>query len=261
MRVYHFINEEYGLEDLRERRLKIARIAELNDPFEFAAVDLSNAWLRQGWEPMKQAMADRYGILCFSRTWDSPVLWAHYADNHRGFCLGFDVPDNEYLMKVEYIEKRIPAEEFIDRRLAKYNDLETYMDRYKDKNLAPNEVVQIAQQRIQETTHSDTEGLAFMKRILATKFTHWSYEDEYRLFVALEPKNIGDFDYYAFSEQRLKLAEILLGCRSSVTRQQVDDAMGKMGQSVNVHKVCESDSDFALVRDERDPMRRIVTGR
>ena len=84
MRVYHFINKKYGLEDLRERRLKIARIAELNDPFEFAAVDLSDPWLRQAWEPMKQDMADRYGIICFSETWDSPVLWAHYADKHRG---------------------------------------------------------------------------------------------------------------------------------------------------------------------------------
>jgi hypothetical protein len=34
MRVYHFINEEYGLDDLRRRRLKIATILELNDPFE-----------------------------------------------------------------------------------------------------------------------------------------------------------------------------------------------------------------------------------
>ena len=61
MRLYHFIKKEHGLENVQERRLKIARIAELNDPFEFAAVDLSDPWLRPGWEDMKQYMADRYG--------------------------------------------------------------------------------------------------------------------------------------------------------------------------------------------------------
>ena len=35
MLVYHFINKEYGIEDLRKRRLKIATLNELNDPFEF----------------------------------------------------------------------------------------------------------------------------------------------------------------------------------------------------------------------------------
>ena len=252
MRVYHFINKEYGLEDLRERRLKIARIAELNDPFEFAAVNLSDPRLRQAWELMKQDMAERYGILCFSATWDGPVLWAHYADNHRGFCLGFDVPNDEYLTKVAYIERRIPAGDFIRQRFAKYHDLETYMEPYKNKNLAPNEFIRIAQQRIREMAHSDDDGLAFMKGIAATKFTHWSYEEEYRLFVALNSNTEG-FDYCSFSEQTLNLAEIFVGCRSSVTRQQIEEAMGKMSQSVSVHKVRESDSDFALVRDERDP--------
>jgi hypothetical protein len=43
MKVYHFRSAEFGIKSLRERRLKIARIMELNDPFEFLAVDLSVA--------------------------------------------------------------------------------------------------------------------------------------------------------------------------------------------------------------------------
>jgi hypothetical protein len=38
MRLYHFLNAEYGLLNIRHRRLKIARINELNDPFEFLGV-------------------------------------------------------------------------------------------------------------------------------------------------------------------------------------------------------------------------------
>jgi len=38
MRVFHFVNEEHGLDDLRKRRLKIAALNELNDPFELLAL-------------------------------------------------------------------------------------------------------------------------------------------------------------------------------------------------------------------------------
>ena len=37
MRLHYFSNAEYGLLTIRRRRLKLARINELNDPFEFWA--------------------------------------------------------------------------------------------------------------------------------------------------------------------------------------------------------------------------------
>lgn len=37
MRLYHFVGEKYGLDNVLRRRLKIARIDDLNDPFEFMA--------------------------------------------------------------------------------------------------------------------------------------------------------------------------------------------------------------------------------
>jgi len=45
------------------------------------------------------------GLLCFSRHWHNPVLWAHYADSHKGLCLGFDVPDGD--RDVAYVERPI----------------------------------------------------------------------------------------------------------------------------------------------------------
>jgi hypothetical protein len=40
MRVFHFVPAKHGLSDIRHRRLKIATLRELNDPFEFLGVDL-----------------------------------------------------------------------------------------------------------------------------------------------------------------------------------------------------------------------------
>lgn len=34
--------------------------------------------------------AERFRIFCFSTSPSSTLMWAHYADDHRGFCLEFD---------------------------------------------------------------------------------------------------------------------------------------------------------------------------
>lgn len=42
-------------------------------------------------EPMfQQNFLNRYGVVCFSHSADNPTMWAHYAANHSGICVGFD---------------------------------------------------------------------------------------------------------------------------------------------------------------------------
>jgi hypothetical protein len=46
-------------------------------------------------EGIKQ-MSDKFsktGICCFSERWNSILMWSHYADKHRGICLGFNTKD------------------------------------------------------------------------------------------------------------------------------------------------------------------------
>jgi hypothetical protein len=31
-----------------------------------------------------------YGVFSASRTWSSILMWSHYGDNHRGYCVGFN---------------------------------------------------------------------------------------------------------------------------------------------------------------------------
>ena len=106
MRVYHFLNEHYGLKALCDQRLKLAEIMELNDPFEFLSVDLSDEYHRKVFNKHKLHLSKKYGLLCFSKNWNKPAQWAHYADRHKGLCLGFDVED-EHLDEVCYVEKRL----------------------------------------------------------------------------------------------------------------------------------------------------------
>lgn len=48
MIVHHFTSSEFALKALRDRRLKIAHINELNDPFKFRIADFSFILLEAG---------------------------------------------------------------------------------------------------------------------------------------------------------------------------------------------------------------------
>ena len=115
MRVWHFVNEQYGIENIQRRGLNIATLSELNDPFDLLGVNLGDSKLRRSFQVMKNELDKTRGILCFSKSWKNPVQWTHYADRHRGVCLGFDIPD-ELLCAVSYSQKRlcVEPEKFLD---------------------------------------------------------------------------------------------------------------------------------------------------
>jgi hypothetical protein len=111
MELYHFINERYGLECIEKQRLKASSLDNLNDPFELFAIDLSSSSeFRDALKAYKLYLADKYCLLCFSKTWRSPVLWSHYADRHKGMALVFDVEDAQ-VDHVKYRKERIKINE------------------------------------------------------------------------------------------------------------------------------------------------------
>jgi hypothetical protein len=92
MRVYKFLNKQFGLKGLYERRLKQSRIHELNDPFELAPYDLRDPATRHAFVAVRESLGRENGLICFSASWQDPVIWAHYADKHQGICLSFEIP-------------------------------------------------------------------------------------------------------------------------------------------------------------------------
>ena len=106
MRVYHLLPAKWGLASLSKRHLKISQLSDLNDPFELLGANLSNKNLRRPFGNWKQHLDTKYGLMCFSEGWQSPLLWSHYGDRHRGIALGFDIPDNKAI-PVRYVDERI----------------------------------------------------------------------------------------------------------------------------------------------------------
>jgi hypothetical protein len=126
VRAYHFLASHYALDDLRHRRLKIARLDDLNDPFDLWAIAQPEPQLRRGIRASKDEMARRFGMLCFSLSWQNPLLWSHYADRHRGITLGFDI-DEAKVQKVSYVTER-PAFHAVDEGLVHHLLYTKYID-------------------------------------------------------------------------------------------------------------------------------------
>lgn len=93
------------------------------------------------------------GTICFSETYDNLLMWSHYASEHQGFVIGMDpqhflsqqrskeAPDGLVIRRVTYRESRPVLQ------ASGFHDL------------------------LIGTPHA----------VLATKSTHWSYEQEWRI--------------------------------------------------------------------------------
>jgi len=147
MIVYHFTSSEFALKALRDRRLKIARLNELNDPFEFCAADFSDTDTRIKLEAFKNQANERYGVICFCENYHDPVLWSHYADSHRGVALVFEIPD-DMAIRIDYQPERFKLD------------------------------VEVA---IQRGGFDETD----LSRLISSKFTSWGYEKEIRMMCLL----------------------------------------------------------------------------
>ncbi|KAK0341714.1 hypothetical protein LTR94_025274 [Friedmanniomyces endolithicus] len=173
MRVYHFVPAIFGLENLRERRLKLARIAALNDPFELIGPSAPDPATRKAFADTKAQLASQVGLL--------------------GVCLGFDVP-NGLLTPVTYVRKRpLPDMDLLRRK--------------------------------------DDDAKAAMLKVLSTKFSHWRYEDEVRLFARLDTPDARGL-YFRHFNADLQLREVIVGASSDLSRRDIRDALASTAAQV-----------------------------
>ena len=93
MKLYHFLSAQNAMSDIALKRIKTSRIGQLNDPFEFLAADLLDAWKKAALENWKNKLDEQHGLICFCANWSNPLMWGHYADSHKGIALGFEIPD------------------------------------------------------------------------------------------------------------------------------------------------------------------------
>lgn len=213
MRAYHFMASHYALGSIALRRSRLSRYGDLNDPFELFAADMGEKRLRSAIRAMRQHFNQTQGILCFSRKWDNPVLWSHYADKHRGIALGFDI-DDRFVVEIDYSDQRLPME-FVD-------------------NDPASGVTQ-----------------AYVNRLVRTKYKHWIYEDEVRLVFGLDESTLEGGSYFVPFDDKIALREVMLGPLCEIPVEAVKALVTSLYENVVVRKARLAFREFAVVPDRR----------
>ena len=218
MRLYYFTSAKYGLHNIEKRRLKIARIKDLNDPFEFLPLNLDTKAERKWLREMKKLANKEYGIICFTDNWEQPMMWSHYADRHRGLCLGFDVVNARPVIPVDYVPDLLKAKDF---KLEKFDDLQ----------------------------------VTDLMRTWFVKYDAWAYEAERRMVFNLEQEQKEGPLYFHHFEPAMRLAEVVVGAESEVTREELVEAVGGL-PNVELTKARLAFTRFAVVKQHQETMWR-----
>ncbi len=213
MRLYNLSGADHALINIVLRRIKISRIEDLNDPFELLGVNLKDKRLRQPFKDAKHEIHNNNGVICFSETWQNPVMWSHYADKHKGICLGFDVPD-QLAMPVSYSETPLRIEN----------------------------ASQLTKKQLQAE---------FAARLLTLKFKDWCYERERRIFIKLDHSTAESGLYFLDYSDGLMLREIILGARCDVLVSKARALAEAFRHKVHVKKTRIAFTKFAVVEDRR----------
>ena len=184
---------------------------EFNDPFEFPDVISSKC------DKIEDA-----GIACFTSKPDNILMWSHYADYHAGMCIGYDREKLKDIGWRDRISKEEPAngtnEDCISAELFKAIYVESYPislgHEYKDDCIT-----------------------------VCSKYSDWSYEDEYRLVSLRAIKR-------PLTHARKAVKEIYLGTRFFEKLVNSKDEENRKNRLKGLIKFLEINNEVKLMKME-----------
>lgn len=234
--------DEYTLKALSDGKMYFASRKQFNDPIDshpHYELDIGAQELAQLYElltPNKgvnpvtlsiesarfelERIFDKYldgkGIYSLSTTYDNPLMWSHYADEHKGICLGFRSENEDTSDK--FYKPRLGRVEYGRSRSVLYSEI---LDGFRRENL--------------RGAH------AALDAALYSKAPDWWYEEEWRYI-----------HYQSGSEYELpaELEEVIFGWR---TPRHVIDIVMKIvfyDRDVDFYKMKFLDGSFEMERVE-----------
>ena len=88
---------KFFVDILVRKKLYAARYFELNDPMEGQYLYTgSSDGVNKDIQQMLNNKKNRIRICSLSKNYQSPVMWSHYANGHRGVVLGVEIDPNKY---------------------------------------------------------------------------------------------------------------------------------------------------------------------
>ena len=217
MRLYYFTKAAHALDNVSKRRIKISLYRDVNDPWELLPFDLSDAANREIMLAFKNRMDTEYAFICMSKTWTCPLMWAHYAEKHRGVALGFDVAD-DYCNPIHYLPS----------------------------------VYELPPRRTNENmgTLILRDGRCVFNALFFTKFDQWAYEKEVRVHTNQNGTHVNEagIEFSPFSAQ-FDLREIVLGEQCVLTADEFHIRVPDLNPNLRFLRARRARHDFCMEPD------------
>lgn len=162
------------------------------------------------------------GIFSLSKNWKNTLMWAHYTESHRGFCIGFNSNHNYF---TNY----------------------TSPDGHTSKNIK--EVV-YSDKRVKIPMVLGQEKLNYEPYI--TKSLDWVYEKEIRIISSLNSSNDiiskKPFDIHLFKIPHNCINEIILGANIEL-QNETEIREFALGKNIKIYKAKISDKEYDMERE------------
>jgi len=131
---------------------------------------------------LQEITNNKVGVFSLTKTKTPVLLWSHYSDNHKGFCIGYD--------------REILIQDFMN----KYNDYRKMVFYEIDVEYSDTYPIIIPKKDITSTE--------YMRKPLSTKAKFWEYENEKRILLLGGSRELTTVPAAAISE-------VIMGCKMS----------------------------------------------
>lgn len=162
-------------------------------------------------------------ISCFSKRYDSILMWLHYGDKHKGICIEFDRPDKE-LLDVKYSKKRCKFDlEDTTRRVLGY--------------MLSNE----------EADVNDKGLIRCISKPFIVKSLDWQYEVEVRCILSPSNDGVSKLEELSLYTMPTKITKIYVGCKVDTKSNEYEELFRIANEkNIEIIKLTESDKEFSL---------------
>jgi hypothetical protein len=171
--------------------------------------------LQESWEELYgEGVSNYYGVLSLSKRWNSILMWSHYADHHKGYCVGFWEENLRNSIEVSAGPVFYPP-----------NNDYPQIDPLYDEDFAKTTIQQ---------SH--------------TKSNEWGYESEYRLVKIRYPESLTEKD----RKQNIPnsfFAEIIIGLKTPLKTREELKELGKI-KNMRIFQAVKVPFKYEIDREE-----------
>lgn len=189
-----------------------AKLQDILD-YEMSQRTWENPVKLQKWHDNHQKAKFNQGIFGVSEPKDNLLMWSHYADSHKGFCVGFDREILDSCFKSFFEED---AKHLVMLEKVEY---QREYPRFRFFEMAPQD---------------------FYIKALASKSADWIYEQEYR-FIRMDK---ADFEYQLDNGI---IVEVIFGCEMPDDHKSViKDILREEGGKIELFEARMKEKSFGL---------------